>query len=481
MDSRIDARALLVAGAFFMENFDSTVIVTALPQMAASLDVPVVDLNVGLSAYMLTLAVLIPISGWTADRFGARRVFSCGIIVFTVASMFCGLSQSVASFTAARILQGAGGAIMVPVGRLLVLRTTSKPDLMRAIATITWPGLVAPVLGPPVGGFISTYMSWRWIFFVNLPLGLIALVFALTLLRKGPEESDKPFDAIGFVLTSLACFGLMYGLELIGHDVNSRVLAAVCLIASLVLGWLAARHARRHRTPLVELDALRFRTFAVAIYSGSLIRIALSAVPFLLPLLFQIGFGFDAFSAGLLVLAVFAGNLTMKPLTTPVLRRWSFRQVLLVNGFIGAFSILCCGLLTATTPMSLILLLLFAGGLSRSMQFTALSTIAFAEVPAERMSGANTLFNMAQQMSTGLGVSLAAVALRLPSLFQGGSPVISGIADFRLAFLLMGLLALAAVAWSLSLSPDAGANLQGKEKGTVKLKQFAIATEARDE
>jgi EmrB/QacA subfamily drug resistance transporter len=402
--SRSTAIALLVAGAFFMENLDGTVIVTALPQMADSFGVHPVDLNIGISAYVLTLAVLIPASGWVADRLGACRVFAAAIIIFTAASIICGLCESLATFTAARILQGVGGAMMVPVGRLVVLRSTAKHELIGAIATITWPGLAAPVLGPPLGGFITTYASWHWIFFLNAPLGLIALILALRLIPNA-KEPTKPFDRIGFTLTGVACFALIYGLDLVSRDGASWLAASLSIASALIAGGLGVLHARRKTHPLLDLRALSVRSYAVTIWGGSLFRIAISAIPFLLPLLFQVGFGFSPVESGLLVLAVFAGNLVMKPLTTPILRRSSFRTILITNGLLNAAGIFACAFLTPATPVFAIVALLFVGGMTRSMQFTALSTLAFAEVPEDAMSGANTLFNMAQQAAMGMGIA----------------------------------------------------------------------------
>lgn len=452
------ALPLLVAAAFFMENLDGTVIVTALPQMARSFGVQPVDMSIGVSAYVLTLAVLIPASGWVADRFGARRVFAAAIVLFTLASALCGLSDNLLAFTAARVLQGAAGAMMVPVGRLVVLRNTPKPQLMRAIATITWPGLAAPVLGPPLGGFITTHWSWHWIFFLNLPLGLVGLVAALRLIPAGKGEGGRPFDGVGFVFTSGACLSLMTAVELLSHGGHGTAVV-LCALAALGLGVLAVRHARGHPHPLVDLWALRVPSFAVSIGGGTIFRMSIGAVPFLLPLMFQLGFGLNAFDAGLLVLAVFAGNLAMKPLTTGVLRRFNFRTVLLVNGLINALSIFACALLTPATPTPVIVALLFLGGMSRSMQFTALATLAFAEVPQPRMSGANTLFNTSQQMAIGMGIAVGALALRLASLAIGGDTApgaLIPLAEFRLSLAAVGVLALFAVVDVRRLARDAG-------------------------
>jgi EmrB/QacA subfamily drug resistance transporter len=447
---------LLVAGAFFMEMLDGTVIVTALPQMGQAFGVAPVDLNIGVSAYLLTLAVLIPASGWAADRFGARRVFAAAIAVFTLASILCGVCQSLWTFALARVLQGCGGAMMVPVGRLAVLRTTPKHEMIRAIATITWPGLAAPVLGPPIGGFLTTYASWRWIFFLNVPLGALALALALRLIPEGERDREKPFDAIGFVLVGASCFFTMYGLDLFSQIGASGYPAAVCVIVGLALGVLAVHRAGRTRHPLVDFSALQFRSYATTILGGSLFRIAIGSIPFLLPLLFQVAFGLTAFQSGLLVLAVFAGNLVMKPFTTPVLRRFSFRNILLVNGLINAATILACALLTPTTPVALIVALLFVSGLSRSMQFTALNTLAFADVPAAKMSGANTLFNMAQQLSMGMGIGVGAIALRAAALVVARGSSSLSLAAFHIAFSVVGVIAVVAVFDVIGLAPVAG-------------------------
>jgi EmrB/QacA subfamily drug resistance transporter len=454
--SKNTAIPLLVAGAFFMEMLDGTVIVTALPQMGEAFRVAPVDLNIGVSAYLLTLAVLIPASGWAADRFGARRVFAAAIAVFTLASVLCGICDSLWAFALARVLQGVGGAMMVPVGRLAVLRTTPKHDMIRAIAVITWPGLVAPVLGPPIGGFLTTYASWRWIFFLNIPLGALAFVLALRLIPSGERDREKPFDAIGFVLVGAACFFTMYGLDLFSQIGASGYPAGACVIVGLGLGMLAVHRAGRTRHPLVDFSALQFRSYATTIVGGSLFRIAIGSIPFLLPLLFQVAFGLTAFQSGLLVLAVFAGNLVMKPFTTLILRRFSFRTILLVNGLINAATILACALLTPATPVAVIVALLFVSGLSRSMQFTALNTLAFADVPAAKMSGANTLFNMAQQLSMGMGIGVGAIALRAGGLLVVGASSSLSLPAFHVAFVAVGVIAVVAVFDVIGLAPVAG-------------------------
>jgi EmrB/QacA subfamily drug resistance transporter len=444
-----------------MENLDGTVIATALPQMGKSFHVNPVDLNIGMTAYLLMLAVFIPISGWVADRIGARTVFVSAIAIFTLSSILCGLSEGITAFTVARIIQGIGGAMMVPVGRLVVLRITEKHNLMEAIAYITWPGLVAPVVGPPVGGFITTYFSWHWIFFLNVPLGIIGLALSLLWIPNLKEDKVKPFDWIGFALSSSASVTFMYGMELIGRENATWGPPSFYLIVGSVLGVLAILHFRRAATPLLSLALLKIKSFAITIQGGSLFRIAISVSPFLLPLMFQVGFGLDAFQSGILMLGLFVGNLSMKPATTWVLRRFGFRSVLIWNGILTAILMLGCTLLFPQTPRFIILAVLFLNGLCRSMQFTCLSTLAFADVPKPELSAATSFFSMITQMSMGMGVAVGAIALRLAGLLDRNAHGNPTAREFHIAFLLVSSLALLATVDCFSLDRDAGAAVSG--------------------
>ena len=457
--------ALLVAGAFFMENLDGTVIATALPQMAPALSTTPIALSAGMSAYMLTLAVFIPISGWVADRFGSRTIFAAAIAMFTLSSILCGLSHQLWQFTAARVLQGIGGAMMVPVGRLVVLRNTEKKDLMRSIAYIVWPGLVAPILGPPVGGFITTYASWRWIFFLNVPLGVLGILLTFVLVPNHRTDEKNPLDWLGFVLSGLSCFCLMYGLDFMEQQPIAWLKVGVFWTFSLGCAGLVALHACRHPYPLIDLSALRIPTFATVIFGGSLFRVAIGTTPFLLPMMFQVGFGMSAFASGLLMIALFAGNLGMKTFTSPVLRRFGFRSVLITNGVLAALSIAAFSLLTASMPRMLIAAVLFLGGLCRSMQFTSLTTLAFADIPTEKMTRANTFLSTVQQMTMGMGVGVGAVLLHLAALLHGRHASALAVADFHLAFFLVGVIALLAIVDCFKLEPDAGSIVSGHQSG----------------
>lgn len=455
--------AILVAGAFYMENLDATVITTALPQMAQTFHTSALHLSSGMSAYMVALAVFIPISGWIADRIGGRTVFASAIATFTVASVLCGLSVSTGSFAAARILQGVGGAMMVPVGRLIVLRNTEKQDLMRAFACLTWPGLLAPLIGPPVGGAIVTYLNWRWIFLLNVPLGLLGLLCTFWLIPNQRSTERKKLDVGGFLLSGSCCVALMYGLDLLARDDVSWHVAALWVLAGLVLGWLTVRHSHRHAAPLIDFSALRVQTFSIMTVAGSFFRTAALAYPFLLPLMFQIGFGRTAFVSGMLLLVTSAGNVAMKTFTTPVLRRFGFRRTLQFNGMAVVLTIGLFATLRPTTPYGILFAILFVAGMARSMQFTSLDTIGFSEVPKSQMTGANTLYSTVMQLNLALGVALGAVALRVAAAIHRtvGHPQV---VDFHLALLFVALLAVGAVVPCFRLPSDAGAVVSGHAK-----------------
>jgi EmrB/QacA subfamily drug resistance transporter len=460
----------LIAAAFFMENLDGTIIATALPQMARSFHVGAVNLNIGMTAYLLTLAVFIPISGWVADRFGSRTVFASAIGVFTLASLFCGLAHTLTQFTLMRILQGLGGAMMVPVGRLIVLRSSPKERLAHAIAYITWPGLTALVLGPPLGGFITTYASWHWIFFLNLPLGTAAFILALLWIDNERGGQSHPFDWLTFLLAGFASCGTVYAMEKLGGEQTHWQFPAGVLAASLLSGVFAivAAHAKP-ATSFVDIQALQLKSYALSIYGASAFRIAVSVLPFLLPLLFQIVFGLSAFHSGLYLLALFAGDLSIKVIVIQVLRRFGFRRVLIVNGILTAATIALCATFGPGTPPALIAAILFLHGTARSVQFTSMTTLAYSEIPADGMSRANGFLSAIMQLSLGIGVAVGAITLRLVAHSYGHSAATPQLHDFHVAFLLMAALALGPVVNALSLAPNAGAATSGHRQPELEV------------
>ncbi|SEC65217.1 MFS transporter [Terriglobus roseus] len=451
------AVALLAAGALFMENLDATIIATGLPTMARDFGTSAIAVNVGITAYLLTLAIFIPVSGWIATRFGERRVFASAILIFTVASALCGMSHTLPLFTASRVLQGIGGSMMVPVGRLMVLRASTQAQLMKAIAYTIWPALVAPILGPPVGGWILSFASWPWMFLLNVPIGVVLFGLVMKIVPPDGETRRESFDLPGFLLAGGASFCLMYLLE-------SMQATPLPLVKLLVVGALAAglsvgmvRWMRTAREPLFRMEVWRIDTFRVNNGPGSLFRMAVYSVPFLLPLLFQEAFGLNPLQSGSLTMAVFAGNLAMKPLTAPLLRRYGFRQVLIVNGFFTVVLLAACGWLRADSPRLLMLGVLFLGGLGRSMELTSLTTIGYADLPNNLKASGTTLTTTINQLTTSLGVAVAALALHISASLRGGVSAF----DFRVAFFVMAVFAAASMPSYFRLHPGAGAEVSG--------------------
>lgn len=458
IESRQRSVALLVAGCFFMENLDGTIVTTAAPRIARALHVPSTSVSLVIAAYLVTLAVLIPLSGWLTARWGARPVFLAAIVIFTVSSLACALSTSLAELVACRVVQGVGGAMMVPVGRLVVLSRTAKSDVLRVMSLLVWPALVAPIVAPLAGGLITTYAIWRWLFLINLPLGMLALAAAAALIESARSDGPPPLDRAGVALTCAGLAGFTYTAHLLSEPAVSWTPVIAFGGGSVLLLTAAVGHLLRTRHPLVNLRTLRVPTFRVALGSGSLFWIAVTAVPFLLTLLFQNGFGWSPVKSGAVVLFVFVGNIAIKPATTPLLRRFGFRPVLVAATAGAAATMVVAGLFTSATPVVVIAAVAIISGVGRSTGLTCYSTIAFSDTPPDQIRDANTLQATAQQLSVGLGVPAAAVALRagrplghlLPGAVTAGSA-------YTIAFLLLAALALLAAVAAFRLHPDAGA------------------------
>jgi len=452
--------ALIVAAAFFMQMLDGVIIATALPDMARSFGVRSLEMSIGITIYMLSVAVFIPVAGWLADHHGAKQIFLGAILLFTLASVACGLAQNLPQFVAARAVQGIGGALMVPVGQIIVLKNARKTELVQAVSLITWPALFAPVVGPALGGFITTYFTWRWNFFINIPLGLFGFALAFLFIPESTERADRPMDWRGFALTSIGLGALLYGLESLIHSESHPAFPWILIILGLLCCTLAVRHMMVAKNPLLDLTPFRIRTFAISnLFAGSYFRMAINATPFVLPLLFQIAFGLDPLQAGGLTLAYFVGNLGMKTVTTPILRRFGFRNVTTFNGVLAALSIAACAVLVPGTPYPIVILMLVIAGATRSMQFTALNTLGFADIDSAQRSSASTLSSMLQQVAMLIGIAIATMSLNLSETLRGASAL--NIDDFRATFLVLGALAFIAALQMLRLAPNAGAEVSG--------------------
>ena len=407
--------------------------------------------------------MFIPVSGWVADRFGPREVFCAAIGVFTIGSVLCGASNSLVELTAARVVQGIGGALMVPVGRLVLMRTISRTELVQAMSYLTTPAILGPIIGPPLGGFITTYASWRWIFFLNVPVCLIGIVLVLKMIKNPPREGEMPpLDAVGFGLSALALCGLMFGLDLLAHPAMGVQVILAVLLAGFVAGGAAVTHARRHPHPILDLKLLHIPTFAVSIWAGTIFRVSAGALPFLLPVMLQVGFGMSAFQSGSITFASAIGALANKVTISRVLRRYGYRLQTFGTAVIAAVSLLACAFFTAATPGWAIIGILLFGGYFRSLQFTSLNSLSFCEVPPGKMSAATTFATMVQQLCNGVGVAFGAILLNAFLLLRGG-PVLAT-PDFHAAFWVVAAVCLASALCFLRLKPDAGHEVTGHLK-----------------
>jgi len=451
--------ALIIATALFMENMDGTVLATSLPAIAADLHQDPIVLKLALTSYMLTLAVFIPASGWVADRLGARTVFCSAIAVFTLGSMLCGAADSLSTLIAARVFQGLGGAMMVPVGRLVLLRSVPKSEMVNSLAYLTVPALIGPVVGPPLGGFITTYFHWRWIFWINVPIGVIGIALALRFIHNIREQDVGPFDFKGFALSGLGLLSLIFGMTIVGRGLVPPLAVAGLVLGGAALLALYAAHARREPNAILDLSLLNFPTFFAGVVGGFLFRLGIGAIPFLLPLLLQIGFGLSPFESGSLTFAAAAGAMAMKFSASTLIRRFGFRRILIFNGLLSALFLASYGLVQASTPHWLLLAGLLAGGFFRSLQFTALNAISYADVDSARMSRATSFASVSQQMSSAVGVAVAAASVESLQWAFGDAQLVAR--DMECSFGVVALVTLSSVVLFMRLRPDAGAEVSG--------------------
>ncbi|WP_144632499.1 DHA2 family efflux MFS transporter permease subunit [Bordetella genomosp. 13] len=445
----------IVGCALFMQMLDATVVATALPAMAAALNSTPVRLNVAITSYLLAVAVFVPVSGWAADRYGARRVFITAIGLFTLSSVACALAQDVTQLVLGRIAQGMAGAMMVPVGRIILLRIVPKQDLLKAMSFLSLPALLGPVIGPPLGGFMVTYMSWHWIFLINIPIGVLGIALVMHYVDEIRERDAPGLDLWGFVLSSVCLAALVSGFESLGRGLMPVWMQAGLLVLGFGCGALYVRHSRRVAHPIIDLSLLRIPTFSISTLGGNLCRFTVGGTPFLLAMLLQVGFGLSPFQAGLITFAGAAGAMLMKFVATPIVMRFGFRRVLMVNAVLTGLFVMACAAFTPETPAWVMILVLLIGGFFRSLQFTGVNTLAYADIGPERMSSASSFSAMAQQLGITLGVGLAAVSLNLSMAARGGEHLVVG--DVIVGFVVVGMACVLSAFSFRRLSPDAGA------------------------
>jgi EmrB/QacA subfamily drug resistance transporter len=456
---------MMVAMAFLMEQLDSTIITTAVPDIARSLHVTPVQMSLAVAAYVLAVAVFIPVSGWFADRFGARRVFVSALAVFTLGSALCGLAQSFQMLVAMRVLQGLGGAMMTPVGRLILLRSFPRAQLMTAMTYTTLPAIIGPVIGPLLGGILTTTLSWRWIFYVNLPFGLLGMLLALRYIANTREAKVARFDFPGFLMVGGGLGLLQFGMENVSRPILSLWTIALTITAAMALLLSFGLYAKRTTAPAVDLGLFRMRSFRVGTLAGGLCRIGMNGVPFLLPLMLQVGFGLSPVSSGSITFVGSVGAILIRSLVSPVLRRHGFRIVLVLSAIIGSVTLAGFAFIEPQTPHWLIMLYVFIFGLMRSAQFMTSNTLAYSDMPDSHLSRATSLGGVLQQLSVSFGVSVGAVLLSLVSLH---SHILTP-ERFHETFLLMAIIPLLAVPGFMVVRAGDGLKVTGLKQAVAEM------------
>ncbi|THD79439.1 MAG: MFS transporter [Phenylobacterium sp.] len=450
----------IIGSALLMQGLEATVMSNALPTIARALRVDPLRLNMTMTMFLLASAVCLPVSGWMADKLGAKKVFMTSMVLFAVSSAGCAFAQTLSELIVGRIFQGVAASMMVPVGRLVLLRTTPKSELVGAMSVLTMPALIGPVIGPILGGTIVTFFNWRWIFYINLPVAIIGVALVRAFVPNVKEQAVSPLDWIGIALTGVGLAGLIFGFENLGRDILPPVeIAGLFALAALCFG-LYWRHARNNPHAIIDLSIFRLQTFQTGVVGGGFFRVAMGATPFLLAMLLQIGFGMSALRAGLMTFISAAGALVMKTTAPPILRRFGFKQVLVVNGFICSSTFVLYAFFQPSTPHWLIMTVLAVGGFFRSLQFTSLNGLAYAEVDQDRMSRASTTSSMAQQLVQSVGIGVAATLLHFITLWKGETRLTWD--AVTPAFAIIGAVTFISLAWYVRLPKDAGAELHGR-------------------
>lgn len=451
---------LIIAVTLFMEHMDSTIIATSLPAIAADIGSNPLALKLAITSYLLSLAIFIPASAWTADRFGARTVFRAAIAVFVLGSIGCALSNSLTDFVIARVLQGMGGAMMTPVGRMVLVRTIHRRDLVNAMAWVATPALIGPMIGPPVGGFITTYASWHWIFLINVPIGIVGILLATRYIEDVRAQNHERFDIVGMIYAGLGIAGLAFGLSVMGLNFLPWTVVAGLIAGGAIFIAAYLVHARHTAIPALDLTLFRLPTFRASVLGGFTFRLGIGALPFLLPLMLQVGFGKTPFESGMITFGAAAGAMGMKIAAATVLKRFGFRTILMINAIVSAGFLAACAAFTQTTPAAAMFALLLIGGFFRSLQFTSINTIAYAEVEQSRVSRATALVSVGQQLSISAGVALGALVVGLSAQFHGHDTLTAG--DFAPAFLVVAGISALSVFSFARLPANAGAELAGR-------------------
>jgi EmrB/QacA subfamily drug resistance transporter len=449
---------LILAVALFMEQMDSTVIATSLPAIAADLNVGPITLKLALTSYMVALAIFIPISGWMADKFGAKKIFRIAIAIFVVGSICCAVSSSVVEFVVSRFLQGMGGAMMTPVGRLVLLRTTKRTELVSAMALLTIPGLVGPLTGPPIGGFITTYFSWHWIFLINVPIGVIGIWLATIYLPEIETINPPPMDGKGFILSGLAASGVVFGVSVVSLPALPPIIGISAMVVGFICGFWYLQHAKHHPAPILDFKIFRNVTFRAASVSGTIFRVSTGAIPFLMPLMLQIGFGLNPFQSGMITFAGAIGAITTKFMARRVFAATGFRSVLIGAGIVGAFTTLANAFFTPNTPYPLIMIFLVTAGFARSFFFTGTNALGYSDIEDAQASQATSMASVLQQISLALGVAFAATILEVSSFMSGAHLQLS---DFHTAFMVVAAVSLIAIFPLITMDRSAGAAVSG--------------------
>ncbi|MGE4123928.1 MAG: DHA2 family efflux MFS transporter permease subunit [Pusillimonas sp.] len=456
----------IVGCALFMQMLDATVVATAIPAMAQALSTTPVSMNVAITSYLLALAVFVPISGWAGERFGARRVFIIAIVLFSVASMACALSQTLQQLVIARLFQGMAGAMMVPVGRIIMLQRTPKQDLLKAMSFLAMPALLGPIMGPPLGGFLVTYASWHWIFLINIPVGGLGIYLTLKYIRADLPSHARPLDWAGFMLSGVALAALVWGFESTGNARASLTQTLTLIGTGLTCGLLYVWHAGRHPHPILDLSLLRIPSFAISVLGGNLCRFMVGGTPFLLAILLQVAFDMSAFAAGLITFTSAAGALVMKFIASRVIEAFGYKRVLMFNALIAGTLTALCALFQTTTPFWVMIIILAVGGVFRSLLFNAVNTLTYAELGQEQMSKASTFAAMAQQLGVSLGVGCAALAMNLSMNARGASSLVQ--ADVAWGFITIGGFCALSFFSFLRLPANAAAQLQNRANSASK-------------